>query len=356
MSSVKPSPARVGYADWVRLLAAAMVVMIHCAAPIFNDPAISGADFVLATALDGISHAAVPLFVMVSGMFLLDESRPMTVRRAVTRYVLPLVGLYVFWSVAYALINKIAMPVLFEGAALDGALLGDFAVAAIEGAYHMWYLPMTAGLYLLCPLLRCFVSRDNRRPAEYFLLLVLVCGFVLPTGALLCDSVFDTTFSKTLYGFHLLQGLQYPAYFVAGWLIANFRPQPRRRVAVYAAGGVSLGMMVALTLWLSAGEPVADLMEPTGLFCAIYAVALFALFAWEGQNLRACGWLTRLSGLTFGVYIVHVEVQALFREFVPFTGGALGYIALQWVAVTAVSLVAAWVLSRIPLLKRTVRG
>ncbi len=358
MSLQPQKPARVAYADLVRVIAILMVVLIHSASPIFNTVPVTSGEFAVSVLLDGIAHAGVPLFVMVSGVFLLDEKREMSVRRAIGHYALPLVGLYFFWSILYAAANKVAIPLLFEHAAVNGEMLKAFGAAVLEGAYHMWYLPMMAGLYLITPLLRTFVRQDSRHLVRWFLLIVFVLRFVLPTGIRLVAEVTGVDFAAAYNSFELLAGWEYPAYYVAGWAIANTRPDARTRRAVYAAGAIALVALFALTWWVSVhrGEAVKELMEQKSLFCCVYGVALFALIAWEGQSLRPRPLLTRLSALSFGVYIVHVEVQQLYKLFLPYDGGALVYILLQWVAVTAVSFVTAWVLSRIPLLKRSVRA
>ncbi len=358
MSLQAQKPARVAYADLIRLIAILMVVLVHSASPVFNTVRITSGDFAVSVVLDGIAHAAVPLFVMVSGVFLLDEKREMSVHRAVAHYALPLVGLFFFWSVLYALANKIAIPLLFENAALDGGMLREFGIAVLEGAYHMWYLPMMAGLYLITPLLRTFVKEDSRHLVRWFLLIVFLLRFVLPTGIRLVAVLTGVDFSAAYGSFELLAGWEYPAYYVAGRYIAGTRPEKSTRRKVYAAGVLSLALMIGLTGWasLSHGEAVKQLMEQKSLFCCVYAVALFALVAWEGQRLRPNALLTRLSALSFGVYIIHVEVQQLYKLLFPFSGGALGYILLQWVVVTVVSFVAAWVLSKIPLLKRSIRA
>ena len=359
MSLQPQKSARVAYADLIRVIAILMVVLIHTASPLFNALPTNGSGFAVSVLLDSIAHAGVPLFVMVSGVFLLDEKRPMSVRRAVCHYALPLVGLYFFWSVLYAAANKVAIPLLFENAAVNGAMLKTFGIAVLEGAYHMWYLPMMAGLYLITPLLRTFVRQDSRHLVRWFLLVVFILRFVLPTGIRLVAEWTGVDFSAAYNGFELLAGWEYPAYFVAGWYIANTRPARAARRKMYALGILSVIAMFGLTRWLSAwrGEPIKQLMEQKSLFCCVYAVALSALIAWEGQTMKSSTLLTRLSGLSFGVYIIHVEVQQLYKQFIPYENGSvLVYILVQWLAVTAVSFVAAWVLSKIPLLKRAVRA
>ena len=356
--SLTQKSTRVAYADLVRVVAILMVVLVHAASPVFNTVPVTTPAFAVSVILDSIAHAAVPLFVMVSGIFLLDERREMSVRRAIRHYALPLVGLYFFWSVLYAAANKVAIPLLFENATINAETAKAFGVAVLEGAYHMWYLPMMAGLYLITPILRTFVKQDARHLVKWFLVLVFVLRFVLPTGIRLLTTATALDFSAAYQSFELLAGWEYPAYYVAGWYIAGIRPERCVRRRVYAAGILALALMIGLTGWSSTvhGAAVKELMEQKSVFCCVYAVALFALIAWEGQSLRSCALLTRLSSLSFGVYIIHVEVQQLYKQFIPYDGNALVYILVQWVAVTAVSFLAAWVLSKIPLLKRSVRA
>ncbi|MFR0798864.1 MAG: acyltransferase family protein [Oscillospiraceae bacterium] len=54
----------------------------------------------------------------------------------------------------------------------------------ITGHYHLWFLYMIVGLYLLIPLLRPIVQ--NETLTRYFLLLALVFTFLLPQLALFC--------------------------------------------------------------------------------------------------------------------------------------------------------------------------
>ena len=112
--------------------------------------------------------------------------------------------------------------------------------------------------------------------------------------------------------------------------------------------------------WLStrAGEPEDALLQPLTLFCGLYGVGLFAFFSFAGRNWKPHAALTSISRLIFGVYIVHVEVQSLFRVVFPYpeTGSPLVYFLLQWMAVTGISLALCVVMSRIPGLKKLIRA
>ncbi len=213
---------RVVWADALRVLAILFVIMIHTAAPLFTTQPVGSAGFTVGWLLDCLVQPGVPLFVMVSGVFMLDERRQVTIRRAVCHYALPMVGFYALWSVVYALANKVVEPVAFGGAAVDGALVKTFLMACVEGAYHLWYLPMIVGLYLLTPLLRRFVKRDDPRPAVYFVLLSLVFGFLVPAAVeLAVEFLHWDSLAATVDTFRLDVVAVFPGYYVAGWLLAG---------------------------------------------------------------------------------------------------------------------------------------
>lgn len=353
------SKIRVAYADWAKIVGILMVVMIHTTTLSFHQQPVGSTGFVWSWLLDSLSHAGVPLFVMASGMFLLDESRPVPLRKAVRRYALPLAGLFVFWSVAYAAINKVIQPMLFEHAALSGAMLGEFGMACLEGTYHLWFLPMIVGLYLITPLLRRFVRQESRNLVRWFLLLAGVVQFLLPTLWIFLEAATGASFAKAAENGALPFVSGYTFYYVLGWYIATM-PRPERPWRWYLAGAVGLLGMLGGTWWLSAraGEPEDALLQPLTLFCGLYGVGLFAFFSFAGRNWKPHAALTGISRLIFGVYIVHVEVQSLFRVVFPYpeTGSPLVYFLLQWLAVTGISLVLCLVMSRIPGLKKLIRA
>ena len=361
--SVLTKQNRLLWADLIRIVGALMVVLIHTAAPLFHLYGENTAAYVAGGIFSSLGHAGVPLFVMASGVFLLDPRREVTAKKACLRYALPIAVLYVVWSFLYALANKVAEPVLLQHTAVSAGMIREFAVAWVEGAYHLWYLPMTAGLYLITPLLRTLT--ENKTALKLFLVLAGVFAFAVPTALHILETVAGDTFGfAALYNnFYLTEALGYPAYFVAGYAIANHKPTPGQKRWVFSLGALSLVLMAALTFLLSAvrGEEDSALLEPLTLFNALYGVGMFALFAWCGKSTasreKTAAAVTGLTKLTFGVYVIHVEVQALFKVFLPYTGqNPVGYILLQWVAVTAISLAVSWVISKIPGVKKLIRG
>lgn len=355
MSPLAAAPrGRIGYADWIKLIATFMVILIHATSTLFLEEPINSTAFLVSWLLDCLSHAAVPLFVMVSGMFLLDESRTVTVRQMLLKNVLPMAGLFLLWSFLYALINKCVQPIVFENAAFDGAMVRDFLKAIIEGTYHMWYIPMLIGLYLITPLLRCFVRRDNLPAVRWFLVLALVFQLIMPTGMMVVRELTSYNPQPQYNSFYFCFACGYAGYYVAGWYLANCRPA--RRAPVWIGGAVSLLLLLGMTYWFSARrqQGYKYFMEYSSLFTGGYSVALFALLAWNVKK-PAPRWVTALSRLSFGVYIVHVEVQALLKVLFPYDGRWAVYLLIQWGATAVISFVGCYILSKIPVLRRCIR-
>ena len=94
--SVHKKMRRVVSLDLIRTVAALMVVMIHCSSPFVKSFETASREFVLGNFFDGISRAAVPLFVMTSGALLLDERREFSVKKFYGKNVKNLVLLLVF--------------------------------------------------------------------------------------------------------------------------------------------------------------------------------------------------------------------------------------------------------------------
>ena len=66
---------RILYLDVLRIFAALMVVMIHVSAQYVNNMSNNLTDFMIGNVFDSLSRVAVPIFAMISGAVMLDESK-----------------------------------------------------------------------------------------------------------------------------------------------------------------------------------------------------------------------------------------------------------------------------------------
>ena len=82
---------------------------------------------------------------------------------------------FLIWSTFYALYTA-----LLNSRAGTPDSLWQIVTNIAFGHYHLWFIYMIMGLYLITPILRLFIKGASRRDLEYFLLLYFVFTLFLP--------------------------------------------------------------------------------------------------------------------------------------------------------------------------------
>ena len=331
---IPPAPsARVGWADALRVFAMVAVVMLHCAVLPIGTEVPGDARFWVINLLDGGTRWGVPVFVMLSGAFLLDPEKEMTTRQWLRR-VGQIALLIVVWGMAYALYDA-------RGAhmGLEWLLEGLISFVTCRLHYHLWFLPMLLGLYLLLPLFRAFVKGAERKTMWYAVALWFVALFGLNFAKLGWFEAFDLR--------HLVG---YGGYFLLGYLLRTCEIRPRQAYALYAAGAVGL----LVTWWTAYTSSVANGRFSGALYanltpnvCAT-AAAVFLLVRHLDIG-KGSVWKA-ISALSLGVFLVHpvmLDVTVHFA-FPPDSWNLALSIPLRCLLATALSLAAAWVVRHIP--------
>lgn len=292
----------VAYFQWLRLLAALGVVMIHVCSTHWTAVPIDSPQWQALARWDSLVRWPVPVFVMITGALLLPRTTDL--KTVLTRYIPKIIGAFCIWSAIYAF-----------WAVNHGEMTVDLQVFLIKGEYHLWYLPFLCGIYLVIP----FVQRitADRTLENQLLAVSIVIGLVIPWlsnlgAALLPDRVsairaLENNLNYTFF-FDLL------AYLVLGHWLSSREFSPWVRRLIYLLGLLSLVCNGPATLWLTQlqGTPATlffDHASPTTL-CAAAAIFLFAR-----EHLtrlpKAVDFLARLS---FGVYLSHVLVLHILQE------------------------------------------
>jgi len=324
------------------------VVLVHAVAPLVTaaHTDLGSAPWWAANALDAALRWCVPVFVMISGALLLapkPESPRDFYRKRWARIGLPLIA----WTVAYLLWETWRNGMDAETAWRQAA--------AGAPSIHLYFLYVIAGLYLLTPFLRTVVAYTPRSGLWWFAGTTTALG-VADQALTLVDGAGGASAATRF--------LPFLGYYLLGWLLHTAAPGARTArpaAAVLLAGTVATGG----TAWAfadSAGEWAAgsayiyDYLSPAVLLSSVGA---FLVLRAAGLRLARRGGraaeaarstVRRLSGLSFGVYLVHVMVLYELRDLLgapdgwSAVGSALGYAAAA--ALLSLALVA--VVRRIP--------
>ncbi len=344
------APPRFVYLDLLRIVACLAVIMCHVSAD--NWYTLAPADFrwQVLNIYDSIVCFCVPAFFMISGASFLNPDKPITLKTLYKKYLLRIVAAYLFWSLAYAVKSYLTSG---EVLALPGALL-FILQKTIESHYHLWFLPVLAGMYILTPLLRQIAQKPET--TRYFLILFLIFGAALPT--LQQFEIPYTDILQTAVVMEVVTG--YAGYFVLGhWLHSRGFSKRFRRTA-YALGffGILACIVVCALYSLQANEPTAKLYGYLGLPTLLSASAIFLFFRHHAPRwrwaVRHQRFIQRLSALTFGAYLVHdFFLSALYDVGIHSTAfNTIAAVPALTLAIFLLSMASSWLIRRIPFIHR----
>lgn len=164
-SAAKPSP--LSWADRLRNVATLMVIAIHVSGPVAESlTTYNGSAWWVANLWDAMCRPAVPLFVMLSGFLLLSKDYPLIpfLKRRFSRVLIPAL----FWMVIYLVYNHIAKG--------DPATVAEAGKKLLLGPvhYHLWFIYLIIGLYLVYPMLRAWVRQASELEFRFFFLMCII--------------------------------------------------------------------------------------------------------------------------------------------------------------------------------------
>jgi len=345
---------RILYLDVARILAVASMVMLHAGSGTWMRLPVTSSGWQASNVYESMVRWCVPLFVMISGALFLRPDKDISLKRLYGKNVLRIVTAFVFWSVTYAVFTtwgpiQLSRPVSGVGA---------FIAECVRGHYHMWFLYMIAGLYMIVPFLKKITA--DKKLTEYFLLLAFVFAIVIPSLSAipaLADSL--AVVAATKLNLHFVMG--YSFYFVGGYYLHQNALSRRTKVGLYLLGaaGVLFTWFITNHLSVREGAAVTRWLEFLCPQTAMTTLAIFVLLRNTVSNIRFRDTTVRriltVSKYSFGVYLVHVFFlyiadridHAATRDIHPAVT-----IPLYTVFVLACSYAASAVLHRIPVLNR----
>ena len=329
--STKPKTA---YFEWLRLFAAAAVVLMHTAAKRWLSISHTVPEWEVLTLWDSLVRWPVPIFIMITGALFLP--RKTELKTALGRYIPRMAVCFLVWSGVYA---------LYRGELTLNGL--------VSGYYHLWYLPFLCGVYLTLPFLQRIAGDDTL--SDQLLLVSLTVGTLFPwlvkLGELLLPE--QSGLLTTLAGL-----VNYTFFFdhisllLLGHRLHRTELSRKQRRVIYILGLLGVSVTGIATIWATSltdfqNSLFFDIAAPNNLCAAA------ALFVFARQHLRSLPkWVAVPAKHSFGIYLVHALVIDLLAD--------RGYHVLTWnpvwsvpvlsAAVFAISLTLAALLRRIPLI------
>ncbi len=355
VESAAPLKKRWAYLDALRIAAAFLVIVNHTNSGVFQASSPAHSTWYLSVLWYYVSKTAVPLFVMISGACLLPGVDGY--RKAGARALRVLVVLLVF-SYVYFLHDAWVNYGLWPRAMDFGVFLSLVWEQRITDSF--WYLYFYLGMLVMLPLLQRMARQMEKRDLLYLMGVSFGVNALWPLLA------------------HYAPGLALPSYFdvpacavyiglfFAGHYVHR-HVKPTRRKALGCA--VMLAVSLVASLWLTYVEYgrlggvgkywfMDDRMLPS-LFTIMAAVSVMVLAKGALQRPlgeRTARVLMELGSCAFGVYLLQDLAVAETKErlFAPLYSvmPSMAAVLIWEAAVFAFTLAAAWMLRRVPLLKK----
>ena len=352
------SGPRKQFLDVLRVLATCAVVLMHVltgATDVTDASIVPEYRSLLLSVMDLVTWC-VPIFLLISGYLFLNPERTLTYPVMIKKYCRRIALAILLFGVPYAASELVVAERTFRIRMIPEALKMTLTGHTWS---HMWYLYLILFLYLITPLLKKVLRVLPVWGGVAMMAVIFLGSSVAP----FLNKVLDVNSIPVLP-----DGGVYFLYYLCGYFFAvrEVCVDKGRNVWLTAAVAVlALGMILSRTL---AGFSIQ--MAYNYPFTVLLAVLLFAA-GWNGSIKKHRIPWQEAGALSFAVYLVHPVYVNLLYKFVkitPFT--VLEQCGVQSVAagqtvlilllaafclvVLALATATAWVLRKIPVLRKYV--
>lgn len=245
-----------------------------------------------------ICHVAVPLFVMISGANFLDNRRTVTISKMFKKYITPIFISFITWSFLYAIYTA---WIAYRN--VNFSFVKTLIINMVNGHYHMWYIWMTIGMYMIVPFLKKIVENSNRKELLYF---IVVAFMYLTLRYMVQFDAFDY-FESMATDLRISFVSGFVIYFVAGKYLLDTKRTYKNHFCFMMMGITGLVGNLCLTLFqvtCNSGGDVFGYFSPFTILCSLSSY-WFLMVCTEKFSERNSGWIVRISGLTFPIFMLH---------------------------------------------------
>lgn len=312
---------RVFFFDLLRCVAAVAVIAIHVLAPYRHELGVIPLnEWMSAITINGVSRWAVPVFIMITGALMLNDTRAFNAKYYVSRRLGKVLIPFIVWSLFYSYLSGWSVSGYDPDIAL-GVLSNAYHK---ETYYHLGFFYYFIPLYFVIPLLQVLVQKTDD--------LTLYAGL----------SIWLLT--TTLYLFRIdgpwsHQLWLYSGYLLLGYVLYKKISLTKKSVSLF----VFLGFVGAFSsVWMVAIESIALNKYTVGRWLSyktvntvLAASMVFMLCRYFGEGLKQS---TRnivgvISKNSLGIYILHPIFLWPMKEFGWSQGHPLWVIPL-WILIS----------------------
>ncbi len=261
--------------DTLRTIATILVVLLHVSSTYVRSGMSTSTydlSFWVGNVVDSFSRICVPVFVLISGMYLLGKEETIQVfyKKRASKILLPLI----FWSILYIMYGALVNYVRTNDFNFIGLMKNT---AAGTPFYHMWY--------------NQFIRTQSRRS------IWIAAFFFLALGM-----IYDYYLGQIV--FFIFWFISYLGYFILGYLLKGFISKISNTwlILTYIICGILISIATYYTVRYFNSLYFYNYLSP---FVIISSLSIFLLF--QQINFKE-NRLSKISHLTLGIYLIHAGI------------------------------------------------
>lgn len=322
--------------DYLRIIAACGVVLVHVVAYFILTVMNSGDMFTLATLIKyrNLSSFAVPAFVMISGAFIFLSEGTKDFKKFYKKTFHKLVIPTIVFTIIYIITHFIEIALVIENSDFSFGIIIDGLPETLTRAFrgeaseHLWYMFMLIVLYIFAPFVMRIKDGLSEKGFRNVAIILLIWG-VLGNLAYVIFHEGDPNVNTKVY-WSLDNVINFLGLFMSGYVVHEFAKKIRKKVGkkitanIIALICIIVGFLICYSkysLFLSYPGKIF-VMDFTPLHPFFVVAAIFLVFGFSLLDIK-CG-LTKMSAATYWVYLVHPAVFIFYRLVVSKIKG-IGY-------------------------------
>lgn len=336
---------RIVYLDVLRVICSFFVIILHVASQNWSSTDVHSFAWDVFNFYESLTRFTVPVFVMISGSLFLNNRIDIGIKKLYKKNVLRLMIVYLGWGFIYAAYLHIGS---WNG-------IKNFVIDVINGYYHMWFIPMLIGLYVLVPVLRKITA--DQKVMKYFIIISVFWGFMVPVALKFpIISKFDYFYNNMNMYFQL----GYVLFFVLGsYLLERDFGRLTKYIVVGGILGVALTWIISKIMSVRAGSAVGYygndtipvLLSSIAVFVGVKHICSkrFITDKWK-QRIYNC------AAYSLGIYLVHPLWVLILKNAGINTLICNPVLSVPMISIIVfiLSTITIWIIKRIPVLKQLV--
>ncbi len=335
---------RILYYDVLNILATLGVVFLHCNgnAHVYSNTL----GWYQALAVEVFVYWSVPIFFMLSGATLMGYRKRYTTKEFFKKRFIRTVVPFVVWTLIGAL-DKEINPFKIGFREFINRCFGT----SIENVY--WFFIPLFAIYLAMPGIS--LLKNYRSTLWYLAGSAFVLNSLLPP-------IFKYIGLRWNSGLTVPMVSGYLVFSIFGYLFATENFSRKKRIVIYALGIFGALLRYGMTVYLSIRDGVINktFFSYTEYYSVFLAVAVF-VFVKNSKfvksfelNQNIADIVSRISGCSFGVYLMHMFIIRFLREVLPESLLGVEWRVFAPLVIYAIALSLTFILKKLPVLRHIV--